>query len=171
MLLLCLPPLTPPPVPGNNVTSGRPLAPSINPPPAAYLSFFPTAALYMVGALWVAFSLNVTSLISARVLVGLGVGISSYLTPIYIAEVVLLFSFLFFSCIHGRSNDKDKKWNKSPHMTISSSSYPLNRPICRSKLFLLWAGKMFLCPRHILLGSRRRGPCYNSDVKFHDGPK
>lgn len=45
------------------------------------------AILFIVGSLWSAFSPDVTSLVCARVLLGLAVGFASYTAPLYIAEI------------------------------------------------------------------------------------
>ncbi|MCR3755263.1 MAG: galactose:H(+) symporter [Candidatus Westeberhardia cardiocondylae] len=45
------------------------------------------AILFIVGSLWSAFSLNVESLIIARILLGLAVGITSYTAPLYLSEI------------------------------------------------------------------------------------
>ena len=45
------------------------------------------AVLFIVGALWSAFSPDVASLVCARVLLGLAVGFASYTAPLYIAEI------------------------------------------------------------------------------------
>ncbi|SNC58625.1 sugar porter family MFS transporter [Sodalis endosymbiont of Henestaris halophilus] len=45
------------------------------------------AVLFIVGSLWSALSPNVESLIIARILLGLAVGIASYTAPIYLSEI------------------------------------------------------------------------------------
>lgn len=45
------------------------------------------AVLFVIGSLWSAFSPDVTSLVCARVLLGLAVGFASYTAPLYIAEI------------------------------------------------------------------------------------
>jgi len=45
------------------------------------------AILFIIGSLWSAFSPDVTSLVCARVLLGLAVGFASYTAPLYIAEI------------------------------------------------------------------------------------
>ena len=45
------------------------------------------AILFIVGSLWSALSPDVTSLVCARVLLGLAVGFASYTAPLYIAEI------------------------------------------------------------------------------------
>ncbi|MCR3754825.1 MAG: galactose:H(+) symporter [Candidatus Westeberhardia cardiocondylae] len=43
--------------------------------------------LFVIGSLWSAFSLNVESLVIARILLGLAVGITSYTAPLYLSEI------------------------------------------------------------------------------------
>ncbi|WP_241645175.1 sugar porter family MFS transporter [Rosenbergiella metrosideri] len=45
------------------------------------------AILFIIGSLWSAFSPDVTSLVCARVVLGLAVGFASYTAPLYIAEI------------------------------------------------------------------------------------
>ena len=45
------------------------------------------ATLFVIGSLWSAFSPSVESLIGARVILGLAVGIASYTAPLYLAEI------------------------------------------------------------------------------------
>lgn len=45
------------------------------------------ATLFVIGSLWSAFSPDVESLVCARVMLGLAVGIASYTAPLYLAEI------------------------------------------------------------------------------------
>ncbi|OZI14825.1 MFS transporter [Sodalis-like symbiont of Philaenus spumarius] len=45
------------------------------------------AVLFIIGSLWSALSTNVESLIIARILLGLAVGIASYTAPLYLSEI------------------------------------------------------------------------------------
>lgn len=45
------------------------------------------AVLFIIGSLWSALSPNVESLIIARILLGLAVGIASYTAPLYLSEI------------------------------------------------------------------------------------
>jgi len=46
-----------------------------------------TAAIFLVGVLVTAFAPNVATLIAGRIVVGVGIGVSSYLGPLYISEI------------------------------------------------------------------------------------
>ena len=46
-----------------------------------------TAAVFLVGVLVTAFTPNIATLIAGRIIVGVGIGIASYLGPLYISEI------------------------------------------------------------------------------------
>lgn len=50
-------------------------------------SLLTSAVLFIIGSLWSALSPNVESLIIARILLGLAVGIASYTAPLYLSEI------------------------------------------------------------------------------------
>ncbi|MCR3756416.1 MAG: galactose:H(+) symporter [Candidatus Westeberhardia cardiocondylae] len=50
-------------------------------------SLFVGSILFVVGSLWSACSINVESLIIARIILGLAVGIASYAAPLYLSEI------------------------------------------------------------------------------------
>ncbi|XOD70134.1 MAG: sugar porter family MFS transporter [Sodalis sp. (in: enterobacteria)] len=51
------------------------------------ISLLIASVLFIIGSLWSALSLNVESLIIARILLGLAIGMASYIAPLYLSEI------------------------------------------------------------------------------------